>query len=297
MDAAAYSEPRRRMIRLPDGEMAALDFGDEARPVDVVFLHANGFNALTYRSILAPLASTLRILAVDQRGHGASRLPADPERLHSWRIYRDDLLDLLQALGGRPPVLAGHSMGGTVSLLAAGQRPEAVRGLALFDPVIMPRLMVIGAQMPWAVRSVGKRLPIAEAAARRRPAFVSAEAAFTAYKGRGAFKTWTDIQLADYVAGGFRPTADGGVELACAREWEAASFAAQAHDPWRALGKVRSPVMVFRAERNSTCRVGSGAGLRRANRRVTLTTVPGSSHFLPMERPDLVREALLDAAL
>ncbi len=296
MDAAVFGEPRRRMIRLPDGEMAALDFGDEARPVDVVFLHANGFNALTYRSILAPLAATLRILAVDQRGHGASRLPADPAKLLSWKFYRDDLLALLATLDGPPPILAGHSMGGTVSLLAAGRRPEGVRGLVLFDPVMFPRLMALGAQLPWAARRIGRRIPIAEAAYRRRPGFDSFEAAFTAYKGRGAFKTWSDVQLADYVAAGFRAKADGGVELACTPAWEAASFAGQAHDPWRALSRIKSPVTVFRAERGSTLRASPEA-LKRTNRRVLLTTVPGTSHFLPMERPDLVREALLDAAL
>src|SRR5579875_3441678 len=72
MDAALFQEPRRRMIPLKDGEMAALDFGDASRPVDVVFLHANGFNAMTYRSILAPLSLSLRIVALDQRGHGLS---------------------------------------------------------------------------------------------------------------------------------------------------------------------------------------------------------------------------------
>lgn len=296
MDAAVFGEPRRRMIRLPDGEMAALDFGDGARPVDVVFLHANGFNALTYRSILAPLASTMRILAVDQRGHGGSLLPADPAKLLSWKSYRDDLLALLATLDGPAPVLAGHSIGGTVSMLAAGRRPEAVRGLALFDPVMFPRLMALGAQLPWAARRVGRRTPIAEAAERRRPGFDSFEAAFAAYKGRGAFKTWTDVQLADYVAAGFRSKADGGVELTCAPAWEAASFAGQAHDPWRALSRIRSPVAIFRAERGSTLRASPEA-LKRTNRRVKLTTVPGTSHFLPMERPDLVREALLDAAL
>lgn len=297
MDAAAYSEPRRRMFRLPDGEMAALEFGDESRPIDVVFLHANGFNALTYRSILAPLASTLRVLAVDQRGHGASRLPADPHRLLSWKVYRDDLLAVLAEIGGPAPVLAGHSMGGTVSILTAGRNPAVARGVVLFDPVIMPKLAALGARMPWAVKKVGKRIPIAEAAARRRPGFESAEAAFAAYRGRGAFKTWTETQLADYVAGGFRPDPEGGVTLSCTREWEAASFAAQANDPWRALSRIGCPITVFRAEHHSTCRVGVGDSLIRANRRLTLTTVPGTSHFLPMERPGLVRDALLDAAL
>jgi pimeloyl-ACP methyl ester carboxylesterase len=296
MDAAVFGEPRRRMIRLPDGEMAALDFGDGARPVDVVFLHANGFNALTYRSILAPLASTLRILAVDQRGHGASLLPADPAKLLSWKLYRDDLLALLATLDGPPPILAGHSMGGTVSMLAAGRRPEGARGLVLFDPVMFPRLMALGAQLPWAARRIGRRVPIAEAAYRRRPGFDSFEAAFAAYKGRGAFKTWTDVQLADYVAAGFRANDGGGVGLTCAPAWEAASFAGQAHDPWRALSRIKTPITVLRAERGSTLRASPEA-LKRTNRRVALTTVPGASHFLPMERPDLVREALLDAAL
>jgi len=291
-----FGEPRRRMIRLPDGEMAALEFGVEDRPVDVVFLHANGFNALTYRSILAPLAATLRILAVDQRGHGLSRLPADPAKLGSWKLYREDLLSLLDTLDGARPVLAGHSMGGTVSLLAAGKRPEATRGLVLFDPVIFPRLAALGAQLPWAARRIGRRTAIAEAAERRRAVFDSAEAAFSAYKGRGAFKTWTDIQLADYVASAFRPRPEGGVELTCAPAWEAASFAGHAHDPWRALARVRSQILAFKAERNSTCRASADA-LKRTNRRAAVSIVSGTSHFLPMERPDVVREALLDTAL
>ncbi len=297
MDAAVFGEPRRRMIRLPDGDMAALDFGDQNRPVDVVFLHATGFNALTYRSILAPLASTLRVLAVDQRGHGASRLPADAARLTSWKLYRDDVLALLATLDGPPPVLSGHSMGATVSLLTAGRRPEATRGLVLFDPVIMPRLMVLGAQMPFTGPRIGRRFPIAEAAARRRPTFDSIEAAFAAYKGRGAFKSWTEVQLADYVAGGFSAKLDGdGVTLSCTPAWEAATFAGQAHDPWRALARVKSPVQVFKAERGSTCNA-TAAQLSRTNRRVNFLAVPGTSHFIPMERPDLVRDSLMDMAL
>ena len=207
MDAAMFQEPRRRMIRLPDGEMAALDFGDEKRPVDVVFLHATGFNAMTYRSILAPLSPGMRILAVDQRGHGASRLPIDPAKLRSWKPFRDDLLALLSTLDGPPPVLSGHSMGGTVSLLAAAARPAAVSGLVLFDPVILTRLQMVMAYLPGGAGAM-RRSPLALGAAKRRAVFESVEAVFAAYKGRGAFKTWSDIMLADYVAAG-RPRTAG----------------------------------------------------------------------------------------
>ena len=47
MDALALSAPRRLTVPIDNrwggGEMAVLDFGDPARPVDLVFVHANGF--------------------------------------------------------------------------------------------------------------------------------------------------------------------------------------------------------------------------------------------------------------
>ena len=46
----------------------------------------------------------------------------------------------------------------------------------------------------------------------------------------GAFKTWPETMLADYVAGGFVEQPEGKVELACAPVWEASNYAAQAHD-------------------------------------------------------------------
>jgi pimeloyl-ACP methyl ester carboxylesterase len=139
-------------------------------------------------------------------------------------------------------------------------------------------------------------MPIAQGAMRRRNTFDSREAAFNAYKGRGAFKTWPDAVVADYVAGGFVDLPDGKVALACAPEWEASSFAAQGHNPWAALRRVKAPVRILKAEKGSTCR-GSVGELKRRKKDLRIETVPGSTHFLPMERPDLVREALMDAAV
>eukprot|EP01036_Dinobryon_divergens_P000470 gene470-594_t len=216
-------EPRTRFATLPTrgGEMAVLDFGPVDRPADIVFSHANGFNARTYRSILAPLADTLRILAIDLRGHGDSRLAADPAGRTDWSDFRDDLLALLPLEASRPVVLAGHSMGGTSSLLAAASDAEQVRSLVLFDPVFSDAARAA---------QVGGTNPLAEGADRRRATFPDKAAALAAYTGRGGFRTWAPEQVADYVEGGFRATDDGQVTLMCAPAWEASNFRTHGSD-------------------------------------------------------------------
>ena len=56
--------------------MAGIEFGDPIKPYAAVWLHATGFNAMTYQSILAPLGLRARVAALDMRGHGRSTLPA-----------------------------------------------------------------------------------------------------------------------------------------------------------------------------------------------------------------------------
>ena len=289
MDVSVAREPRRRTVRLADGEMSLLDFGDPARPVDAVFVHANGFNAQTYRAVLQPLAAGLRIWAPDLRGHGESRLPADPDRLVSWETYAADLRVLLAGVEGPPPVLAGHSMGATSGLLAAAGAPGRVRSLVLFEPVVLSRGRSLAARTPWARSRLLAHMPLARSALSRRRGFADRTAALDAYRGRGAFRSWPDASLADYVAGGFREAEEGGVRLACAPEWEAAGYAAQGADPRRALRRVQAPIRILKAERGSTCALTRGRpGLR-------LDVLAGAGHFLPLEEPELVRDALLDA--
>ena len=299
MDAARFQEPRRRMIPIHspagDGDMAVLDFGDSGRPVDVVFLHANGFNALTYRSILAPLSAGLRLVAPDLRGHGATQLEADPRGRRSWSDLRDDVLALLEALGGPPVALAGHSMGATTALLAAAQSPERTSSLVLFDPVILSPLLARLARLPGARSVAMARLPLAQSARRRRSLFDSRSEAFQAYRGRGVFAGWPETALADYVAGGLLERTDGKVELACAPAWEASNYAAQANDTWGALARFDRPVRLIKAERGSVSALGDLDRFKLRHPFVAVDTAPGG-HFFPVEHPDIVRDALLDAA-
>lgn len=294
MDALALSAPRRLSVPIDNrwggGEMAVLDFGDPARPVDLVFAHANGFNAYAYRSLLQPLSGALRIWAPDLRGHGRSRLPAEPAGRRSWKDHRDDLIALLDAVDGPPVALAGHSIGGTSSLLAAAERPERVSRLLLLDPVIWRREMVLVMNLPLVGR-LADRNPIVAGTRRRRALFDSREQALAAYRGRGAFKGWSDMMLADYLVDGLTETGRG-FELTCTPAWEASNYAAQAHNPWRALRRFPGSVRILKAGCGALCAVPAGEG---GARRVE--AVAGGGHLFPMTHPDIVRDALLDLAV
>ncbi len=290
------TRPRRLTLPVANrwgaGDMAVLDFGDADRPVDLVFVHANGFNALTYRTLLAPLAGAVRIQAPDLRGHGRSALPAEPGGRRGWADHRDDLVALLDLLDGPPVVLAGHSMGATAALLAAAERPEKVSGLVLFDPVIWTRWSQAMLRLPLFDR-MARRIPLVRSALRRRAVFDSREQALAAYRDRGAFRSWPAAMLADYLADGLMETGDG-FALACAPEWEASNYAAQAHDPWGALRRLDRPVRILKAEHGSTCHVPERP---RGLPHVTVETVAGGTHFFPMLQAGVARDALFDAAV
>jgi pimeloyl-ACP methyl ester carboxylesterase len=264
-----------------------LEFGDPSRPVDLIFLHANGFNALTYRALLEPLAEGAHILAIDQRGHGRTTLETRTEGRRSWMDLGEDLTALLEAMDLSDVILAGHSMGGAVSVFAAASVPDRVRRLMLLDPVMPP---------PRSLRRApSEPSPLVAGALKRRAVFPSREAVVETYSGRSAFKAWAREMLVDYVADGFLDMPSGEVTLACRPEWESSSFAAQDQDPWEALPHTRCPIAILRAQFDSTCWVGDWSEAATATGRVSITTVEGASHFLPMERPDLCRAALREA--
>jgi pimeloyl-ACP methyl ester carboxylesterase len=238
--------------------------------------------------VLAPLAADFRILALDQRGHGASSLTTAIEGRTDWNDFRDDLIVLLETLDVRGAVFSGHSMGGATCLTAAARAPGRARRLVLFDPVILAQEQLSpAAQAPHG--------GLVEGARRRRSHFANREAAVQAYLGRGAFRSWPPDMVADYVEGGFIDVPGGGVRLACAPAWEASTFEAQANDPWSAFAAADCPVDILKAEVNSTCRTEGREAALAATGRVHIETVAGTSHFLPMERADLATETLRQA--
>jgi pimeloyl-ACP methyl ester carboxylesterase len=240
------------------GKLAGIEFGDPIKPFAAVWIHATGFNAMTYQSLLAPLGLRQRVAALDMRGHGRSTMPANPGRMKSWHRYRDDVIEWLEKEAPHGVVLSGHSMGATVALLVAGKRPDLVKGLVLADPVIMPRVYYFWKHVFPPVTWIANRNSWRAGRRNAGPSSRFPEA-LESYTGRGAFTSWREPFLADYLLDGIDRVDHNSAQseeqvwrLTCDPKWESATFAAQRNQPWRALRKVRKhkiPIIVLRPNR------------------------------------------------
>jgi pimeloyl-ACP methyl ester carboxylesterase len=273
--------------RIEIAGMSALELGEPSAPVEMVFLHATGFHAALYAQLLAPLAAGRRIVAPDLRGHGRTRLPADAASLTSWDPFIEDVRRLLGELP-QPVVIAGHSLGASVAVLAAAQDRGRIRALALFEPVIRRKPAADGP------RHSKRTLAIAQSTANRRTRFESRQEAFEAYRGRGGFRTWPDEALRVYVEEGFTDAGgnEGGVTLRCAPAWEAAVYLAQGGDIFDAAQRATGSLLVRSGVDGTTFPPEAEQELLQLRPDADIAHVAGASHYLPIERPDLCRDAI-----
>ncbi len=96
--------------------------------LDLLCLHGLVDRVEIWDRVAAPLAERGRLVLLDQRGHGESDAPPGPYRRED---LASDVSAVIRALGSRPTVLIGHSMGGIVSMAAALAFPERIAGLVL----------------------------------------------------------------------------------------------------------------------------------------------------------------------
>jgi len=287
--------PLRKSIDFAVGSVSFLEWKSAANAPLIVFAHANGFNAGTYRVLLAPLAERFRVVAFDMRGHGMTNLPTHKRLIAGWRVYRDDLLKVLDHFRTSKVLLAGHSLGASASLMAAAELPANVRAVALIEPVLPPLGLSLRAAVAGVLGRQEMMLPRVGPARRRRRQFESREQAASAFHGRGAFKSWPQDVLADYIEGGTEP-AEGGYRLSCAPEWEAANFSVFPFGLASLAAKVRVPLTVLQAAHHSSAPKSEMERIRAVNCDARVVHVEETTHFLPMERPDIVRAELAATA-
>lgn len=257
----------------------------------LLFVHATGFNAHTYRTNLNLLKSDFEIFAIDLRGHGFSKAKADWNAFTSWDVYIDDLVSFIRKLP-KPITLAGHSLGSMLCLALAARYPETVSHLLMIEPIIMTPIRT----KLWALVKLlgqGKRIEIAAKAKNRRYIFETRDQIITTYTGRKAFKSWPSNILADYVDGGTKKSASGGIELTCHPNWEASSFANISHLSWSMLKQLRCKTRLVYATKSTT--ISEKVVRIIANRFPQISIARyEASHFIPMEETESVlKETLL----
>jgi esterase len=102
----------------------------------LVLLHGLFGQARNFTYIQRTLAQRWRVIALDQRNHGAS--PHAPDMRYA--TMAEDVVETLTAMGATPAALLGHSMGGKVAMRTALLHPDAVERLLVADiaPVVYP---------------------------------------------------------------------------------------------------------------------------------------------------------------
>ena len=251
----------------------------------IVFSHANGFPAGTYRQLFeAWRAAGFEVHAVQKFGHDP-RFPITS----NWPHLRDELVDFVDHEVGGPAFFVGHSMGGFVSVLAAARRPDLAQGLVLLDSPILSGWKARALQFAKAA-GVGGRLSPGHVSKRRRQHWPSADAAYEHFAGKAAFARWAPGVLRDYIASGTEPHAAGassgnGQRLAFDRGVETAIYNSLPHHIPRLLRShpLQCPMAFIQgSESNEVRRVGLTATKRLTHGRIS--TLAGS-HLFPLEHP------------
>ncbi len=117
-------------------QLAGDSWGDPGHPL-VVLQHGGGQTRHAWKGTGQVLGDAgYYAVAFDARGHGDSGWA--PDGAYSQDAMVEDLQCVVDALGNRPCVLVGASMGGGTSLVAAGERAVPATALVLVD--IAPRV-------------------------------------------------------------------------------------------------------------------------------------------------------------
>lgn len=116
-----------------DGPVHYVDFGGPGGAPAVVLVHGLGGSHLNWDLFAPLLRPHARVWALDLPGFGRSEPGGRTASVHANVAV---LQRFLAEVVGEPAVLVGNSMGGMLSILAAGERPDAVTGLVLLDPAI-----------------------------------------------------------------------------------------------------------------------------------------------------------------
>jgi non-heme chloroperoxidase len=123
-------------IVLPGGVRLNYVHGGPEDGHAVIMLHGFSDSSFSFSRVLPLMPAHLRVVAVDQRGHGNSDRPASG---YTMDAFASDLLSLMDALLIDRATVVGHSMGSFVARCAAEKAPHRISRLVLIGTALSPR--------------------------------------------------------------------------------------------------------------------------------------------------------------
>lgn len=247
------------------------------------FSAANGFPVGSYRFFLEHFQGDFSIAALENRGAWGNE---PPPRGFSWRQHADDLIAFLDyrrtTLHSGPVIAMGHSIGGTVSALAAAKRPDLFKALLMFDPATIPgRFMPAVAAI--APTTLMGQMKLVKSTRQRKPQWESRAAFINYHRSKSAYRRFSDAAFEDYAQAGLVEQTDGSFTLRYGRDWEAHNFQ-HTYSPWQALRHIETPTLVLRAEHSYLHKQTNFArNIARVSPMVSHGVITGAGHMALQE--------------
>ena len=246
------------------------------------FSHANGFNGLTYQSLLKNISKEFRVTTYDMRGHGDTTLKADPKKLRSWHSFRDDLIFLIENLNF-PAILSGHSLGGTTSWLVALSRPDLVEKLVLVDPVILPLRYIFGYHLFDFFNITHFISPLAKNALIRKNEWKTKEEVYDYFAEKKLFSKVSKEALNDYVNHGLKINKNNKLTLKCDPKWESACFKLNTKEVWDGVEYLKIPMKIILTKNSAVCNKFSQKRIKKLAPQTEIVFIENTTHMLPLE--------------
>jgi pimeloyl-ACP methyl ester carboxylesterase len=265
--------PRDRSVTVGGLRLRYRDWGGAGPPL--VALHGAAAHAHWWDPVAPLLARRLRVLALDWRGHGRSAWPRPPA--YRTEDFAGDLLGLIDRLGLRAPIVAGHSMGGHVALAFAAWFPTRLARLVVLDArphVNLARLEALRRRPP-----------------RRGPEFPSLEAALARFRLRPGGTLAPPDTLRSIARAGLWRLRSGRWRYRFDPECERTRVPV---DAWALLPRIAVPTLVVRGEHSTILGREVAARMVKAIPSATLEELPGAHHHLTLDAPAALARLVLD---
>ena len=101
----------------------------------LLFLHGWGISTDPYYEVLSLLADQHSVIAPDLPSFAKSR---SPELLQDYDSYATILIEFIERLSLKSVHLAGHSLGGGISIALASRIPDRIKSVTLIDSTGLP---------------------------------------------------------------------------------------------------------------------------------------------------------------